>query len=94
VVFPAVKVLYENIPAQFTKLNRRVVWQNKEWNGKLTRPPYVPAQGKKRHAVVNVLSTWRTVEQAKTSRNPVVYTGSELFFDGNYPDLHHFSLAL
>jgi len=64
-MFPAVKVLYENIPAQFTKLNRRVVWQNKEWNKKLTRPPYVPAQGKKRHAVVNVPLTRGTSGQAK-----------------------------
>lgn len=63
-------VLFENIPAQLTRLDRWVVWHYEERNGKLTKPPYVPALGKKRHALVNVPSTWGTFEQAKnTSKN-------------------------
>lgn len=60
------EVLYENIPAQLRMLDRWVVWQYEERNGKITKPPYVPAPGKKRHALVNVRSTWGTFLQAKS----------------------------
>jgi putative DNA primase/helicase len=60
------EVLYENIPAQLRRLDRWVVWQYEERNGKITKPPYVPVPGKKRHALVNVRSTWGTFEQAKS----------------------------
>jgi putative DNA primase/helicase len=60
-------VLYENIPAQLTRLDRWVVWHYEERSGKMTKPPYVPAMGKKRHALVNVPSTWGTFEQAKNA---------------------------
>ncbi len=63
----AMKVLYENIPAELTRLDRWVVWQYEERNGKMTKPPYVPSPGKKRHALVNVPSTWGTFEQAKNT---------------------------
>ena len=33
----------------------------------MTKPPYVPVPGKKRHALVNVRSTWGTFEQAKNT---------------------------
>lgn len=59
------QVLYENIPAQLTRLDRWVVWQYEERNGKMTKPPYVALPGKKRHALVNVRSTWGTFGQAK-----------------------------
>jgi putative DNA primase/helicase len=59
------QVLYENIPALLTRLDRWLVWQYEERNGKMTKPPYVPAPGKKRHALVNVRSTWGTFGQAK-----------------------------
>jgi len=65
--FQRMNVLYENIPAQLIRLDRWVVWQYEERNGKLTKPPYVPAIGKKRHALVNVPSTWGTFEQAKNT---------------------------
>ncbi len=32
----------------------------------MTNPPYVPVPGKKRHALVNVHSTWGTFLQAKS----------------------------
>jgi putative DNA primase/helicase len=60
------EVLYENIPAQLRMLDRWVVWQYEERNGKMTKPPYVPVPGKKRHALVNVRSTWGTFLQAKS----------------------------
>lgn len=60
-------VLYGNIPGQITRLDRWVVWRYEERNGKLTKPPYVPAPGKARHALVNVPSTWGTFEQAKNT---------------------------
>jgi putative DNA primase/helicase len=59
------QVLYANIPTYLTRLDRWVVWQYEERGGKTTKPPYVPAPGKKRHALVNVPSTWGTFEQAK-----------------------------
>jgi putative DNA primase/helicase len=59
------KILYENIPAPLIRLDRWVVWQYEERNGKLTKPPYVPAPGRKRHALVNVPSTWGSFDQAK-----------------------------
>jgi putative DNA primase/helicase len=58
-------VLYDTIPARLRRLDRWVVWQYEERNGKMTKPPYVPVPGKKRHALVNVRSTWGTFEQAK-----------------------------
>jgi putative DNA primase/helicase len=71
----AMKILYENIPAELTRLDRWVVWLYEERNGKLTKPPYVPAPGKKRHALVNVSSTWGTFEQAKKAINDGGFDG-------------------
>ncbi|WP_428370794.1 hypothetical protein [Methanoregula sp.] len=64
---PAMNVLYGNIPAELAGLDRWVVWQYEERNGTMTKPPYVPAPGKKRHALVNVRSTWGTFGQAKNT---------------------------
>jgi putative DNA primase/helicase len=69
------QVLYENIPAQLTGLDRWVVWQYEKRNGKMTKPPYVPAPGKKRHALVNVRSTWGTFEQAKIAHESGSFDG-------------------
>ena len=68
-------VLYGNIPEELTRLDRWVVWQYEERNGKLTKPPYVPAPGKKRHALVNVPSTWGTFEEAKNTKESGGFDG-------------------
>lgn len=69
------QIYYENIPAQLTRLDRWVVWQYEERNGKMTKPPYVPAPGKRRHALVNVRSTWGTFEQAKNAHESGGFDG-------------------
>ena len=69
------QVLYENIPAMLKGLDRWVVWQYEERNGKMTKPPYVPALGKKRHALVNVRSTWGTFGQAKNAHETGGFDG-------------------
>ena len=69
------KVLYENIPGELTRLDRWVVWQYQERNGKLTKPPYVALPGKKRHALVNVPSTWGTFEEAKNTKESGSFEG-------------------
>lgn len=69
------EVLYENIPALLKGLDRWVVWQYEEGNGKVTKPPYVPAPGKKRHALVNARSTWGTFERAKKTHESGDFDG-------------------
>ncbi|HNX17526.1 MAG TPA: hypothetical protein PKM50_04250 [Methanoregula sp.] len=69
------KIQYKNIPAELTRLARWVVWQYEERNNKPTKPPYVPAPGKKRHALVNISSTWGTFEQAKNVKESEGFDG-------------------
>ena len=69
------RVLYENIPAQLAQRDRWVVWKYEERNGKTTKPPYVPAPGKKHHALVNISSTWGTFEQAKNAHESGGFNG-------------------
>jgi len=59
------KVRYENIPPELTRLDRWVVWRGEMRNGKMTKPPYVADAGKMRHALVNRSSTWSTFAKAK-----------------------------
>lgn len=69
------QVLYETIPVRLRQLDRWVVWAYEERNGKMTKPPYVPAPGKKRHALVNVRSTWGTFDQAKNAHESGDFEG-------------------
>ena len=73
--FPVINVQYRNIPEELTRLDRWVVWQYEKRNAKLTKPPYVAAPGKKRHALVNVPSTWGTFEQAKNTKESGGFDG-------------------
>ncbi len=41
----------------------------------MPKPPYVPVPGKKRHALVNVRSTWGTFDQAKKAHEAGGYEG-------------------
>jgi putative DNA primase/helicase len=69
------EIRYESIPADLKRLDRWVVWQYEERNGKQTKPPYVPVQEKKRHALVNVPSTWGTYDQAKKAQESGGFDG-------------------
>jgi putative DNA primase/helicase len=60
-------VRYDNIPEELARLDRWVAWRYEERNNKLTKPPYVPDPEKKRHALVNVPSTWGNFGQAKAA---------------------------
>ena len=75
------QVLYENIPAYLLRFDRQVAWQYEERDGKMTKPSYVPAAGKKRHALVNVRSTWGTYEQfgRKAHHSTVRISGYDTF---------------
>ena len=60
-------VRYDQIPAELSRLDRWVTWRYEKRNDKLTKPPYVPDQKKKRYALVNVPSTWGSFDQAKAA---------------------------
>jgi putative DNA primase/helicase len=60
-----VDVLFDQIPEELIALDRWVVWAYEERDGKRTKPPYQPVPGKKRHALVNVASTWGSFARAK-----------------------------
>jgi putative DNA primase/helicase len=60
-------VRYDQIPEELIRLHRWVVWKYEERNAKLTKPPYVPIPKKTRHALVNILSTWGSFDEAKAA---------------------------
>jgi putative DNA primase/helicase len=68
-------IRFENIPSRLVQLGRWVVWQYEVRNGKRTKPPYKPLTGRRRHALVNVPSTWGTFEEAKTAFESGGYDG-------------------
>ena len=78
------QVLYENIPAMLKGLDRWVVWQYEERNGKMTKPPYVPASGK--GVTLSSMSAPHggRLSRQKTPMNPGVLTGSGLYWETLY----------
>jgi putative DNA primase/helicase len=68
-------IQFENIPARLIQRDRWVVWQYEVRNGKRTKPPYTPVTGRKRHALVNVPSTWGTYDEARTAFESGGYDG-------------------
>ena len=71
-------VRYDQIPAELSRLDRWVTWRYEKRNDKLTKPPYVPDQKKKRYALVNVPSTWGASTRQKPPCRPGDLTGSVL----------------
>jgi len=66
-VVPARVVLYRNIPAELTRLSRRVTWRHEERNKKMTKPPLRPGPVKKAPARVTILSTRGTFEETRNA---------------------------
>ena len=68
-------IRYDQIPAELTRLDRWVTWRYEKRNDKLTKPPYVPDPEKRRHALVNVPSTWGRFDQAKSAMQAGSFDG-------------------
>ena len=60
-------VRYDQIPAELTGLTAGLPGGTRSGMTRLTKPPYVPDQKKKRYALVNVPSTWGSFDQAKAA---------------------------
>jgi putative DNA primase/helicase len=66
---------FEHIPDLLKGRDRWVVWKFEDRNGRKTKPPYVAATGRPRHALVNVSKTWGSFAQAKAAFATGAYDG-------------------